>query len=414
LFSSFVLLASCFGGNAIHNHILVGFALVGFDRVNRQKDSGITVTRIARGVLRCFALNVVRRGHSPTGYSVRVGKDDTVPFEQIGVGRHVAHHHIVVRVFGGLVGIPTDSEIEPRWIEGAEGKPFGILPRVTIGAILVGKRVAHLARQLILVQDVLLDVRVAHRIFVTRFAGDRGLVPHRRAHLPTPVHRFDFMARHTRHFQFGVMYIGGNEIIVAKELVADARAVTSGTRLFDRRILARAVSCQESTSREGRATDVALATGGVTLGTVILERFSQHRRVNICANSFKVGPIAILIDVQIGFVGLNLGSVTKTTRFFWLRARFGNQALVRRGFVRGRAIPVVTKDTTKFTVCGLHELGIATEKNFFPRFQRGDRAGSTLPLRFRRFFNLVDRKFLQRFLIAMAFDTTIAGRNRGG
>jgi hypothetical protein len=210
------------------------------------------------------------------------------------------------------------------------------------------------------------------------------------------------------------VHISGNKIIVAKELVTDARAVASGTRLFDRRILARAVSCQESATSEGGATDVALTTSSVTLGAMILECFLQHRRVHIGANDSKVGPIAILIDVQIGLVMLGLLTVTKTACFFWLCTRFGDEILVRRGFVLRRPIAVVTKDATEFTVCGLNELGIATEKNFFPRFQRGDRAGSTLPLRFRRFFNLVDRKFLQRFLIAMAFDTTIAGRNRGG
>lgn len=228
------------------------------------------------------------------------------------------------------------------------------------------------------------------------------------------MHRRALVAGHASHFQFGVVRISGNEIIVAKELVADARTVAGGTRLFDRRILARAVSCQESAASEGRATDVALSTGAVTFGAVVVERFLNDRRIDIRANCFQVRPIAVLVDVQTGLVMLGLLSVTERARFFRILARFGDEVFVRGGLVGGRAIPVVAKDTTEFAVCGLNELGVATEKNFFPRFQRGDRAASPFPLGLCRFFDLVDREFLQRFLVAMAFGTTIACRNRSG
>lgn len=221
------------------------------------------------------------------------------------------------------------------------------------------------------------------------------------------------MAGHTGHLQFTVMRIGRNKIIVAEELVADARAVAGGTRFLDRRILAHRMSCQQTATCERRTTDVALPTGAVTFGAVIVERFLNDRRIDVRANRFQVRPIAVLIDVQTGLVVLGLLSVTERARFFWILARFGDEVFVRDGLVRGCAVAVMAKDTTEFTMGRLNERGIA-EKNFFPRFQRGDGAASPLPLRLCRFLDLVDSKFLQRFLIAVAFDTAIACRNRGG
>lgn len=93
--------------------------------------------------------------------------------------------------------------------------------------------------------------------------------------------------------------------------------------------------------------------------------------------------------MQIRFVVLNLLTMAKAARFFRLRARFGNQTFVRRGFIGCGAVALVTKDTTEFAVCGLQEFTI-TQKNFFPRFQRGHGAASALPLRFCRFFDFVD------------------------
>lgn len=222
------------------------------------------------------------------------------------------------------------------------------------------------------------------------------------------------MAGHTGHLQFTVMRIGRNKIIVAEELVADARAVAGGTRFFDRRILAHRMSCQQTATCERRTTDVALPTGAVTFGAVIVERFLNDRRIDVGANRFQVRPIAVLIDVQTGLVVLGLLSVTERARFFWILARFGDEVFVRDGLVRGCAVAVMAKDTTEFAVCGLNEVGVAAEKNFFPRFQRGDGAASPLPLRLCRFLDLVDREFLQRFLIAVAFDTTITRWKRGG
>jgi len=117
--------------------------------------------------------------------------------------------------------------------------------------------------------------------------------------------------------------------------------------------------------------------------------------------------------MQTGGNVLNLLTVTETACLFRILAWFGDKVLVGGGLVCRCTVAVVTKNATEFAVCGLNERGIA-EKNFFPRFQRGNGATSAFPLRFRRFLNLVDREFLQRFLVAMAFDTAIACRNRGG
>lgn len=377
------------GGYALNNHILVGFAFGGLDGIGGEKDAGVTVTRIAGGVLGCLELNVVRRRHLPTGHCVGIREDDAIPFEQIGVRWYVAHNDIIVWSLRRLVRIPTDAKIEPRWIEGAERYAFGILTDVTIRAILVGDRVTDLARQFILVDDVLLVVWIFHRIFVTRFTCHGRLVPHRGAHLPIAMHRGSLVTRHTRHFEFAFVHIARNEIIVAKEFIAYTRAMTGGTRLFDRRVLAGTMSCQESAARERRATDVALPTRRMAFGAMVVERFAQDGRVYIGANGFKISPIAILIDVQVGLVMLDLGSMAKAARFFRLRARFGNQTLMRGGFIGCSTVALVTKDTAEFAMCGLHKLGIA-QKDFFPRFQRGHGAPSAFPLRFCRFFDFVN------------------------
>lgn len=137
---------------------------------------------------------------------------------------------------------------------------------------------------------------------------------------------------------------------------------------------------QESTPRERGTTDVALSARAMTFSTVIVERFFDRRRVHIRANSLEVRPVTILVDVQTRRNVLNLLRVTKAARLFRILARFGNDVLVRGFFIRRCAIAAVTKDTPKFAVCGLDELGIAQE-DFFPRFQRGHRAASTLTLR---------------------------------
>lgn len=174
-------LLSHLGWHLVHDHILIRVKFFGLDLICRQEEFSVAVARIARRVLRCFALDVVRRGHSPTRHRSWIGEGHTVSFEQIGVGWHVAYDRVVVRTLGGLVRVLADFEIEPRRIECAEGETFGIFPRVTIRAILVGNRVTDLAREFVFVQNVLLDVRAAHRIFVTRFACHIGFVPHRRA-----------------------------------------------------------------------------------------------------------------------------------------------------------------------------------------------------------------------------------------
>lgn len=121
---------------------------------------------------------------------------------------------------------------------------MGIFPGMTIRAVLVGDRVTYLTREFVFVQNVLLDVRIAHRVFVARLAHHVGLVPHRGAYLPVAMHRGALVASHTRHLQFTVMHIGGNEIIVAEEFIADARTVTRGTSFFDRCRLADSMPCE--------------------------------------------------------------------------------------------------------------------------------------------------------------------------
>ena len=219
--------------NFVYDHVLVRVALGCLDGVHREEDFSVAVTRVARGVLRGLALNVVRRRHSPTGNRIGIRKRDAIALEQICIRRHVAHDGIVVRTLCRLVGILADLEIEPRRIEGAERQPLGVFAGVTVRAVLVRDRVAHLAGQFILVQRVLRDPGVRHRVFVTRLASHRGFVPHRRAQLPVAVRRRALVTGHTRHLQFARVYVTGNEIIVAEELVADARAVTRGTRFFD-------------------------------------------------------------------------------------------------------------------------------------------------------------------------------------
>lgn len=100
----------------------------------------------------------------------------------------------------------------------------------------------HLAGQFVFVQDMLLDVGVAHRVFVARLARNVGLVPHRCAHLSIAVHRRTLVTGHTRHLQLAGVDIAGDEIIVAKKFITDARAVTRGTRLFDRYVFADGMS----------------------------------------------------------------------------------------------------------------------------------------------------------------------------
>lgn len=129
------------------------------------------------------------------------------------------------------------------------------------------------------------------------------------------------------------MHIAGNEIIVAEEFITHTPAVTCGTRLFDGRILAGAVSRQESATGVRRTTDVTLSARRVTFGTVIVERFFKDGRVHVRAHCLQVGPIAVLIDMQIRLIVLDLGGVTETARLFRLRARFGDEVLVRGGFV---------------------------------------------------------------------------------
>lgn len=396
---------TCLGGHSIHDHTLVYLALFGLDGINREEDFGVAVTRVARGVLRCFALNVVRCSHLPTGYGV--GEDNSISLEQVSVGGYVTYNDVVVRAFCRLVWIPTNFEIEPRRIERTEGQALGILTCVAIRAVLVSDRVTHLARQFIFVQRVLQNVGIAHRVFVARFARHSGFVPHRCAYLSVAVYRCGLVAGHTRHFQFALMHVGGDEIIVAKELIANARAVTRGTRFFDRRVFARAMSCQESTPSECRATDVALSTRGMAFGAVVVECFAQDGRVHVRANGFKISPIAILIDVQIRLIVLSLLTVTELAIFFWLCAGFGNQTLMRGGFIRCSTVALVTKDTAEFAVCGWHKLGIA-QKHFFPRFQRGHRPSSAFSLGLCRFFDFVDSNFLQRLFVTMTFDTIVA------
>lgn len=71
------------------------------------------------------------------------------------------------------------------------------------------------------------------------------------------------------------MHIARNEIIVAKEFIAYTRAMTGGTRLFDWRVLACTMSCQESATRKRGATNVALPARRMAFGAMVVERFAQ-------------------------------------------------------------------------------------------------------------------------------------------
>lgn len=169
-------LLSHLGRDLVHDHTLVCVKFFGLDLIRRQKEFGIAVTRIARGVLSSLALDVVRRGGLPTWHGVWIRVRDAICFEQIRVRWYVAHENIVVGHIGGLGGILANLEIQPRRIERAEGQTLGIFTYVTTRAVLVRAcRMADLAGEFIAVQGVLhyfaigLDRLVAFEASCLRF-----------------------------------------------------------------------------------------------------------------------------------------------------------------------------------------------------------------------------------------------------
>lgn len=146
------------------------------------------------------------------------------------------------------------------------------------------------------------------------------------------------------------MRVAGNEIIVAEELIADARAVTRRTRILDRRFFARAMSREETAARERGTTDVALSTRAVAFRAMIVERFFQRGRIDVRADGFEVCPVTVLVDVQTRRGVLRLFVVAETARLFGILAWIGDYVLVRDGFVRCRAVSIVASDATQFAV----------------------------------------------------------------
>jgi hypothetical protein len=84
-----------------------------------------------------------------------------------------------------------------------------------------------------------------------------------------------------------------------------------------------------------------------------------------------------LRHVQTAFNVVDYCAMTKSTRLIWFCAWFKNHVLVCGLLVASGTVSVVTGDAPQFTMHRFGELGIA-EKNFFPRFQRGNGAASAL------------------------------------
>ena len=113
------------------------------------------MARGALGVLRGFALNIVRGRGLPTGYLVSF-ELDAVCLKQIGVGGNVPHQNIFVRIVLCRIGIASDFEIHPGRVERTPRQSFFIFADMTIGTVFVfADRMANIARNFIAVQCML-------------------------------------------------------------------------------------------------------------------------------------------------------------------------------------------------------------------------------------------------------------------
>jgi hypothetical protein len=88
------------------------------------------------------------------------------------------------------------------------------------------------------------------------------------------------------------------------------------------------------------------------------------------ARVLQIRPIAGLREMQSGREIFCLVRMTSRARGAAVGGRVADDIFVRGGFIGRAAIAAVTGDTADFAVNGINKRFV-TDKNFFPRFQRG-------------------------------------------
>jgi hypothetical protein len=242
---------------------------------------------------------------------------------------------------------------------------------MTVGTILVrAGGVAHLAREFVAVQGMLLNLAIGENSLVTTEAGGLGFIVQVGTHLAIAVERIILVAGDARHSEFHPMDIAIHAVIVAAILIADARAVAHHTRIAEGSHFFDRVSRQQAAVGGVGPTDVALAAGGVARGTVIVERLLGCWRVDIRPHRLEIIPVTILRGVQTCRYLLDDVAVAKAARLFRVGAGVLDDTLVGGGFIRNATRPAMARDATQLAVRGFHEFGIADE-HLFPHFQWG-------------------------------------------
>ncbi len=267
----------------------------------------------------------------------------------------MAYRHIFIRTHKGGVRISTDEkgQIGILRLEERIASLFanGYMAAITTG---VSHRVTNLTRQLVTVLRVhCRGIWAGQNRCVTGFArgaletgitmvwwGHLGVVGWSRV-TGCALGRFAVqlgaaMAMDTIHSPLSEVNIAWNAFVFAHILIPHAAAVTGGTRASHRRGAFEQVTVEQAASSRDRRAHMTIATGGVALGTVIIECRMQGVVVLRHAAGVHGSEIALLREVQtVDIRAVHVGMTFSADGIFSL-AWAVNQSLMSGLFIVGQ------------------------------------------------------------------------------
>lgn len=166
------------------------------------------------------------------------------------------------------------------------------------------------------------------------------------------------------------MRIALNPFILAEIFIAHARAVTCRASVALRRDFFKGMSREQSVACVRGAADVTLRTGGMTCRAARVKRFLHFWMIWVGARSLEIRPISRLCKVQSVGEIFNLAGMTIGANFSGIGCCITHDIFVRGSFVGGSAVAAVTSNAADFAMHRIDKR-LVTDKNFFPRFQRG-------------------------------------------